>query len=51
MSYDPRVKQRPIFVKRVHRDEKYINELEINITTFVNEMKELLSKLTAEPEF
>ena len=46
ISYDPRMKQRPFFCKRVMRDEAYIKELEIQVTMFVTELKEMIEKLT-----
>ena len=49
VSYDPRVKQRRYFCKRVYRDEDYIKELHIKIVMFVNEMKEMYDKLTRCP--
>jgi len=49
VSYDPRVKQRRYFCKRVYRDEDYIKELHIKIVMFVNEMKEMYERLTRCP--
>ena len=46
ISYDPRVKSRPFFSIRIDRDEKYIKELEIQITMFVEELKSMIEKLT-----
>lgn len=41
VSYDPRVSNRPMFVIRVKRDEKYINELNAKVSVFVEELKAL----------
>jgi len=50
ISFDPRVESRPIFVKRVERDDKFINgELCEKIYAFVDELKKLEEKLTAAP--
>ncbi len=49
VSYDPRVKQRPFFCERVYRDDAYIKELNIKIIMFIQEMKEIISKLTKSP--
>jgi len=47
VSYDPRIKNRPFFSVRVERDEAYIKELEIQVTIFTTELKEMIEKLTA----
>ena len=49
ISYDPRVRQRPFFCKRVYRNEPAIKELHIKIIMFVDEMKAMLNQLTKEP--
>ena len=46
ISYCPAVKGRPFFSKRIPRDEKYIKELAISVIVFVNELKEMIEKLT-----
>lgn len=40
-SFDPRLPQRPIFIKRAYRDEKKIVEIEANVQQFIEEMLEL----------
>jgi len=46
VSYDPRINgEASYFQVRVERDEKYIESLEIQCTKFINELKELLTKL------
>ena len=45
VSYDPRVKDRPFFCKRVYRDETFIKELEVQVVMFVEELKEMIDKL------
>ncbi len=49
VSFDPRVKQRPYFCKRVYRDDAFIKELHIKIIMFVDEMKDMLNQLTKSP--
>ncbi len=49
VSFDPRVKQRRYFCKRVLRDDAYIKELHIKIIMFVDEMKDMLNQLTKAP--
>jgi len=49
VSFDPRVKQRPYFCKRVFRDEEYIKDLESKIAIFVAEMKRTIEKLIECP--
>ena len=49
VSFDPRVKQRPYFCKRVYRDDDDIQELHIKIVMFIDEMKAIIEKLTASP--
>ena len=46
VSFDPRVKNRPFWKIRVHRDEEYIKELAIQVTMFVIELKKLIETLT-----
>ncbi len=45
ISYDPRVKARPFWKKRVFRDEEYLKELAIQVQMFVSELKELEAKI------
>lgn len=46
ISYDPRFPvNAQIFIKRVERDEKYIKELETNITNFLQEVEQETEKV------
>ena len=45
VSFDPRVKDRPFWSKRVMRDDKIIAELEIGIDMFVREMMTMENEL------
>ena len=48
VSYDPRVRtEADYFELRVSRDEEYIKNLEVQCGTFIEELKELLTKLGA----
>jgi putative phage-type endonuclease len=48
VSYDPRMPENMrLFIKRVHRDDKRINELETEITSFLREMAVKLSELNS----
>jgi putative phage-type endonuclease len=48
VSYDPRMPEHMrLFVKRVHRDDKRINELETEIASFLLEMAVKLSELNS----
>ncbi len=49
VSFDPRVKQRRYFCKRVYRDEVLIKEQHIKVIMFVDEMKAMLNRLTTSP--
>ena len=51
ISFDPRVKDRPFWKIRVYRDEKYIKELAIQVTMFVNELKSFEKQFTPENNF
>ncbi len=51
VSFDPRVKDRPLWKIRVYRDEEYINMLASAIDDFVAELKELESRLTTKHNF
>jgi putative phage-type endonuclease len=51
ISYCPTIKDRPFFSVRVFRDEKYIKVLEIAVEQFVNELKEMITKITEGAEF
>ncbi len=46
ISYCPAMVKRPFFCVRVFRDEKYIKELAISVIVFVNELKEMIEKIT-----
>lgn len=50
VSYDPRVSKRPYWCTRVPRDEKIIAELDIKITLFIDEMKQVMARLEG-PQF
>ena len=41
LSYDPRLKEKPMFVKRVERDESKIQEIAESVGQFIEELKEL----------
>ena len=45
VSYDPKVYKRPYWVKRVMRDEEYIDKLSIGVNDFIEKMLELMEKL------
>jgi len=45
ISYSPAVACKPLFVKRVYRDEKIIKELDEGADKFIAEMLELLEKI------
>ena len=48
VSYDPRVRsEADYFELRVNRDDEYIKNLEVQCGTFIDELKELLTKLGA----
>tara|TARA_R110000824_G_C15160070_1_gene671815 strand:- start:327 stop:944 length:618 start_codon:yes stop_codon:yes gene_type:complete len=48
VSYDPRVRsEADYFELRVNRDDEYIKNLEVQCSTFIDELKELLTKLGA----
>jgi hypothetical protein len=45
-SYDPRLPPHlQLFIKRVPRDEKHIAELEAEVTKFLSELSDKVSKL------
>jgi len=46
VSYDPRVSKRPYWSIRVERDEQVIAELEVKIDKFIDELKQVMEKLT-----
>lgn len=46
ISFDPRIKARPFWKKRVFRNEKYIKVLSSAVDVFVKEMLELEAKIT-----
>ena len=45
VSFAPTIKARPMFTKRVHRDERYIDTLEVEVERFIVELKELEKKI------
>ena len=48
VSYDPRMPEDlRMFVRRVHRDDKRISELEVLVMTFLSEVSEKIAALTA----
>ena len=47
ISYDPRMVNRPFFCIRITRDEEYILNLQMETEKFINELKELISKVKA----
>jgi putative phage-type endonuclease len=49
VSFDPRIDVEASYIQtRVYRDEEYIAKLEEKVTAFVEEMKEMINKLTGE---
>jgi len=47
ISFDPRIKSdKKMFKIRVYRDEEYIKNLENEVTIFVNELNELIKKVS-----
>jgi len=52
ISYSPTIKDRPFSSVRVFREEEYIaKELAIKVVMFVNELKEMIDKITNGIEF
>ena len=47
ISYNPYFKIRPLWSKRIQRDEEYIKNLEAAVNDFVAELKELIEKVNA----
>lgn len=48
VSYDPRLPERMrMFVKRVPRDQKRIDELEMEVSSFIKELDDKIAELTA----
>ena len=45
ISFDPKVVSRPIFIKRVERDKDYIINLSAQVSIFVKELQEMISKI------
>lgn len=45
ISYDPRVKNRPIWIFREKRNENYIKEISTKVNIFVDELKTIEEKL------
>jgi putative phage-type endonuclease len=51
VSYDPRMpEQHKLFVRRVHRDEKHIEELETEVIKFLSEVEDKIASLNALSE-
>lgn len=48
VSYDPRVKQQPLYVRHVKRDEEFIGRLETKVVAFRDYVEKLYDQL-AEP--
>lgn len=49
VSFDPRIDVEASYIQtRVYRDEEYIAELEKKVSTFVEDMKAMINKLTGE---
>jgi hypothetical protein len=46
ISYDPRVKDMPIFIKRVYRDETYISNLKSEVEIFAEQLKDMVEQFT-----
>lgn len=51
ISFDPRMKSTRIWVIRVERDQKYIDNLKREVIGFVLELKELIEKINANSPF
>jgi putative phage-type endonuclease len=49
ISFDPRVKNRPFWYKRILRDDEYIETLRKNIDKFVEDLKAMYAKLNESP--
>lgn len=47
VSYSPTVKPRPIWIKRVHRDDKIISGLKDGADQFIEEMLAMVERITA----
>ena len=45
VSYSPLITDKPIWIKRVYRDEKLIKELDEGADKFIEEMLELVEKI------
>jgi len=45
VSYSPTVKARPVWIKRVERDEKLIAELDAGADLFIKELKDVVKKI------
>ena len=45
ISYNPYFKNRPLWSKRIQRDEDYIKNLEAATNLFIKELKELIAKI------
>ena len=51
ISFDPRVKDRPFWKFRVERDEEYIGTLRSAVDIFIDELKDLESKIIKNFDF
>lgn len=48
VSYNPKIKDYPMFVVRVERDEEYIANLEVEVGKFVTDLKEFVEMIKAK---
>lgn len=48
VSFDPRLSQNQLFIVRVERDDKYIEELEQAINKFVEELQAIINQFSKE---
>ena len=46
ISFDPRVKSRPFFCKRVYRDAEYIETLSKAVDVFVDQLDDMIKQIT-----
>jgi putative phage-type endonuclease len=51
ISYDPRMKSRKYFCLRIQRDEEYINNLDSQVLIFLDELQELMDKISGSVPF
>ena len=45
VSYSPTIVDKPIWIKRVERDEVVINELNEGVNKFINELQNIVEKI------